>query len=149
MTSATKTPPAGARHFTLEEANRTLPFVRQIVGDIVEEYRRWRDAISRYEVITAGQRADDAETEEQKRLRAAVDESAQRINGFIEELALVGCVFKGFEEGLVDFHSKLEGRDVYLCWKLGEERVSFWHELDTGYRGRRAIPPGLMEPAAG
>lgn len=146
MTSATKTPPAGARFFTLEEANRTLPFVRKIVGDIVEEYRQWRESIARYELITAGRRAEDPETDEQERLRLAVDESAQRINGFMEELSLVGCVFKGFEEGLVDFPCKLEGRDVYLCWKLGEESVGYWHEVDAGFRGRHALTPERVRP---
>lgn len=139
MASATKVPPAGVKYFTIDEANRTLPFVRKIVSDIVEEYRRWREHIHRYELITAGRRAEDPETEEQERLRLAVDASAQRINQFMEELSLVGCVFKGFEEGLVDFHSKLEGRDVYLCWKLGEESIGYWHEADAGYRGRRAL----------
>jgi hypothetical protein len=139
MTSATKNPPAGVRYFTVDQANRSLPFVRKIVNDIVEEYRLWREHIHRYELATAGRRAEDPETEEQEDLRMAVDDSAQRINGFIEELSLVGCVFKGFEEGLVDFHSKLEGRDVYLCWRLGEESVEYWHEVDAGYRGRRKL----------
>ncbi|HWP37623.1 MAG TPA: DUF2203 domain-containing protein [Gemmatimonadales bacterium] len=146
MTSATKGAPAGAKYFTLEEANRTLPFVRKIVGDIVEEYRRWREHIARYELAAAGRRAEDPETAEQQRLRAAVEESANRINGFMEELSPVGCLFKGFEEGLVDFPSKLEGRDVYLCWRLGEEKVSYWHELDSGFRGRRPLIPEPANP---
>ena len=141
MSSATKTPRATVKYFTVTEANRTLPLVRKIVGDIVEEYQRWRDTIHQYELITAGRRAEDPETEEQERLRLAVDDSAHRINEFIDELALVGCVFKGFEEGLVDFHSRLEGRDVYLCWKLGEDSVAYWHEVEGGFRGRRPLEP--------
>ena len=149
MTSATKVPPADVRYFTIDEANRTLPFVRKIVNDIVEEYRRWREHIHRYELITAGRRAEDPETQEQEQFRLAVDESARRINGFMEELSMVGCVFKGFEEGLVDFHSKLDGRDIYLCWRLGEEGIGYWHEIDAGYRGRRAFTtiPAKLEGA--
>ncbi|HXV86120.1 MAG TPA: DUF2203 domain-containing protein [Gemmatimonadales bacterium] len=149
MTAPTSVRAAGVRYFTLEEANRTLPFVRKIVSDIVEEYRRWREHIHRYELITAGRRAEDPETDEQRSLRLAVDASAERINGFMEELGLVGCVFKGFEEGLVDFHSTLDGRDVYLCWRLGEDRVAYWHDVDTGYRGRRPFPtPAGQETGA-
>ena len=136
------------KYFTVEEANRTLPLVRRIVGDIVDEYRRWRQNVYRYELITASREPGEPETEEQIGLRALVDQSAQRINSYMEELALVGCVFKGFEEGLVDFHSKLKGRDVFLCWKLGEAEVSHWHELDAGYAGRRRLVPELLEERA-
>ena len=134
------------KYFSLDDANRTLPFVSRIVQDIVEEYRHWRENIYRYELITAGRRADDPETAEQVRLREAVDDAAHRINSFIEELSLVGCVFKGFEEGLVDFRSKMQDRDVFLCWKLGEPEIQHWHEVDAGFAGRRALSP---QPASG
>jgi hypothetical protein len=138
----------GRKYFTVEEANRTLPLVRRVVGDIVDEYRRWRENVYRYELIAASRGPGEAETEEQVALRGLVDQSAQRINAYMEELALVGCVFKGFEEGLVDFYSKLGGRDVFLCWKLGEPEVSHWHELDAGYAGRRPLSPELTQGRA-
>lgn len=133
-----------AKYFTVRQANETLPYVRRVVGDIVKEYERWRDCIYRYEVIAANRRAEDGETDEQERLRREVDAVARRINSYIEELAAVGCVFKGFEGGLVDFYSKLNGRDVFLCWKLGEVEVRHWHELDTGVAGRKALVPALF-----
>lgn len=127
------------KYFTVEEANATLPYVRRIVEDIVADYQRWRDCIYRYEVLAAGSRSDDGETDEQVTLRDEVDEVAQRINGFISELSAVGCVFKGFEGGLVDFHSQLDGRDVFLCWKLGEPEVAHWHAVDAGFAGRKPL----------
>lgn len=133
------------KYFTLDEANRTLPFVRRIVGDIVEEYRRWREHVHRYELIAAQRRAGDPESPGEEELRLRVDDSAHKINGYMEELALVGCVFKGFEEGLVDFHSKFQGRDIFLCWKLGEDEIGHWHEIDAGYAGRRRLVPELIE----
>lgn len=132
------------RYFSLEEANRTLPYVRKIVEDIVKEYDRWRDCIYRYEVLAANSRADEGETDEQVALRENVDRIAQRINNFIEELSAVGCVFKGFEGGLVDFYSKLDDRDIFLCWKLGEEEIQYWHEIDTGFAGRQELTPELV-----
>jgi hypothetical protein len=132
------------KHFTVDEANATLPYVRRIVQDIVAEYEQWRDAIYRYEVVAAGNTAETGETAEQVVLREEVDAIAQRINEYINELAGVGCVFKGFEGGLVDFHSQLAGRDVYLCWKLGEPRVEHWHELEAGFSARQPIPAELM-----
>ena len=132
------------KHFTVDEANATLPYVRRIVEDIVAEYERWRDAIYRYEVVAAGNTADSGETDEQVALREAVDSIAQRINEFINELASVGCVFKGFEGGLVDFHSQLRGRDVYLCWKIGEPEVAHWHEIEAGFSARQPITADLL-----
>lgn len=132
------------KYFTLEEANRALPYVRHVVEDIVKEYDRWRDCIYRYELLAANLRADEGETYEQVAVREDVDRIAQRINTFIEELGAVGCVFKGFEGGLVDFHSKLDGRDIFLCWKLGEPDIQYWHEVDTGFAGRKELTPELV-----
>ncbi|MFQ6045862.1 MAG: DUF2203 domain-containing protein [Gemmatimonadales bacterium] len=132
------------KYFTLEEANSTLPYVSRIVQDIVTEYERWRDCIYRYEVIAANSNGASGETDEQAELRREVDQVARRINGFIEELGAVGCIFKGFEGGLVDFYSKLEDRDIFLCWKLGESEIQYWHEVDAGFAGRKALVPELV-----
>jgi len=132
------------KYFTVDQANRTLPLVRRIVSDIVEEYGRWKEHVFRYELVAAGSSAAKGESPEQVALREKVDDSAQRINRFVEELVGIGCVFKGFEEGLVDFRSQLEGRDVLLCWKLGEESVEYWHEADAGYAGRQPLPQGSV-----
>jgi len=131
------------KYFSLAEANRTLPLVRRIVSDIVEEYRRWKEHVFRYELVAAGSSATQGESAEQLALRSEVDRSAQRINNFVEELARVGCVFKGFDEGLVDFYSKRDDRDVFLCWKLGEQSIEYWHEVDTGFSGRQPLGPGV------
>ena len=113
------------KYFTVDEANA--------------DFQGWRDGIYRYEVLAAASRSEDGETDEQVALRDEVDEVAQRINGFISELSAVGCVFKGFEGGLVDFHSQLDGRNVFLCWKLGEPEVAHWHEVDAGFAGRKPL----------
>lgn len=134
------------RLFTIDEANRTLPFVSRIVQDIVDEYRHWRENLARYELIAAGRKSGDPENEEQARLRKIVDESAAKINTFIEELSPVGCVFKGFEDGLVDFRSTLNGREVFLCWKLGESAVDHYHEPDAGFNNRKPLEPAPVGP---
>ncbi len=127
------------KYFTVAEANRTLPLVRRIVSDILEEYRAWKEHVFRYELVAAGSSADQGETEEQILLRKRVDASAQQINDYVEELARIGCLFKGFEQGLVDFFSYRDGRDVLLCWQHGEESVEYWHEVDVGFAGRQSI----------
>lgn len=126
-----------AKYFTLEEANRTLPFVRRVVDDIVREYAEWKRAVRRFELL-AGTTAQ-GETDEQRAARQRVEELAERIEGYTDELTRVGCVFKGFDEGLVDFYAQRDGRDVFLCWKLGEPSVQHWHELDAGFAGRQPL----------
>ena len=60
------------------------------------------------------------------------------------ELEQIGCEFKGFDAGLVDFHGRLEEREILWCWKFGEERITHWHELDAGFAGRQPLPEVLM-----
>ena len=135
------------KYFTVEDANRTLPYVSRVVEDIVAEYQQWRDRISQYEVLAAGATAGSGETPEQIVLREEVDAIARRINSLIEELTEVGCVFKGFEGGLVDFYTRFDDRDVLLCWKLGEAEIGHWHEIDSGFAGRQVLTPELVDGA--
>ena len=128
------------RFFTLAEANRTLPLVRRVVQDIIALYPQWKDLVSKYELVAAQSRPDWGESQEQLRVKAQIDDAARKINGYLKELEQIGCEFKGFDEGLVDFHGKLEDREILWCWKLGEERIAHWHDLDTGFAGRQPIP---------
>jgi hypothetical protein len=130
--------------FTLEEAERTLPLVRRIVQDLTVEYTAWRAAVARFELLTGGARADWGETRELVAARDQVTHHADRINRFLQELDRVGCVFKGFEAGLVDFYSLRDDRPVFLCWRMGEERIGYWHEIDSGFAGRQPIDGAII-----
>jgi hypothetical protein len=130
--------------FTLEEAERTLPLVRRVVQDLTAEYPVWRAAVARFELLTGGARADWGETGELLAAREDVSLHADRINRYLQELEGVGCVFKGFDAGLVDFYSLREDRPIFLCWKLGEERITYWHEIDAGFSGRQPIDGAIL-----
>ena len=130
--------------FTLQEAERTLPLVRRIVSDLTVEYPAWRAAVGRFELLTGGARADWGETQELVAARDEVTRHADRINRYLQELEGIGCVFKGFEGGLVDFYSLREDRPIFLCWRLGEDRISHWHEIDTGFGGRQPIDGAIL-----
>jgi hypothetical protein len=132
------------RLFTLEEAERALPLVRRIVEDLLAEYPRWRAAVGRFELLSAGARADWGGTADLAAAQAEVGAHAVRIAEFLRELEAIGCVFKGFEAGLVDFHSLREDRPVYLCWKLGEAHITHWHEIQAGYEGRQPIDGAIL-----
>lgn len=129
-----------ARYFTLGEANRTLPLVKRIVADITALYPRWRELVERYELAAARARPDWGESSEQVQLRGEIEDVARQINDYLEELEYVGCVFKGFDLGLVDFHGRLDGREILWCWKQGEDEIGYWHDLESGFAGRQPIP---------
>jgi hypothetical protein len=119
------------RRFSLEQANRALPLVRRIVTDIVRTHATaasYRDSLER----TTGAREI---TSIQKELDRAIDRLAE----LIDELTDVGVELKDYENGLIDFIGRHEGRDVYLCWKLGEERITHWHEMTAGFAGRKPV----------
>lgn len=133
------------RLFTVEEANRALPLIRPIVRDLLGEHVSWRQAVERYEgVVAVDAGADGVESEAAVLARMTVEEHARRIEGYLGELARIGCLFKGFQGGLVDFLSLRDDTPVYLCWRHGEPEVAHWHDVDGGYGGRQPIDSHLF-----
>lgn len=128
------------RFFTLEEASRTLPLVRRIVHDIVSAYPAFREKLQEFDAL-AGDAEVEATRERLQALREGIDRDAETINRYIAELHQIGCIFKGFEEGLVDFYSTIDGKPVFLCWKYDEPEISFWHEIEAGLAGRQPLAP--------
>lgn len=132
------------RFFTVEEANRTLPLVRRIVQDIVDGYPDFQRQKELYHQL--GQAHPGPELQGRlEALRESIDEYTDRLHGFLRELDQVGCTLKDYEEGLVDYHSIYRGRPVLLCWRLGEARVAYWHELESGFTGRQPITAEFAE----
>jgi hypothetical protein len=70
------------------------------------------------------------------------DQAVVRLAEIVDRIQETGCLVKDLDVGLVDFPSLLEGEEVYLCWKLGEERVAFWHGIDEGFAGRKPLEEG-------
>ena len=118
-------------HFTPAEANRTLPLVRRIVVDVLERGRELRALAASRVNQTVGDRLWKLEHE---------------LMDLMAELEQVGCSYKdfGFEQGLVDFPSSIEGTQVLLCWKSDEPAVTHYHGFEDGFAGRRPIPPELL-----
>jgi hypothetical protein len=119
------------RIFTPAEANRTLPLVRSIVTDILEQARLLRDHEEE------GGSPADTET---KRIR-------KDLVGMMRELENLGATFKdwNFEVGLVDFPARIKGRDVLLCWRSDEDAVTWYHDAEEGFAGRQPIPEDLLD----
>ncbi|MEE8171100.1 MAG: DUF2203 domain-containing protein [Phycisphaerae bacterium] len=122
------------RTFSVEDANRAIPLVQRIVEDIVHQYERT------VELQRAAEQQEEAGTREQRSLtRSDYAAAADRLRVLVDELHDVGCELKDPRQGLLDFPAMHEDRPILLCWRLGEEQVSHWHELDAGYSGRQPI----------
>ncbi len=134
------------KYFTVDEANRTLPLVRRIVEDIVASHR---ELLDRMLEIRETRPVHAPGPDRRRQLEIEVADLTKRINGYIAELEKIGAQFKGFEEGLVDFYAEIEDQPVFLCWKLGEEQIEYWHELEAGYAGRRRLPAHLLSVGGG
>lgn len=127
--------------FTIDQANRTLPLVRKIVQDIVDEYARWQKLVKALDVSAAVPSRDAAELE---RLQRDIQSAAAAIDRYVGELTALGVETKGLDVGLVDFPGEIDGRPVYLCWRLGEPAVAHWHERDAGFAGRQPLAPNAV-----
>ena len=100
--------------FTRLEAERQLAKVRPLLEDLQRRVAAYR--------------------------RRPTDPVAREIEALLREIAELGAEVKDPEQGLIDFRTQRRGREVYLCWKLGEgDRISFWHDLEAGFPGRKII----------
>ena len=119
------------RRFTVAQANSTLPLVKRIVGDVVRTHGLILRLQAELEKLSAGK--------EQAATQGRLDEAVNHLEDYVDELTDVGCELKDYQVGLIDFVGRHQQRDVYLCWKLGEERIGYWHEIEAGYAGRQPI----------
>ena len=119
------------RRFSLAQANKSLALVSRIVGDVVRTHQSLTDL---HEKLEATKSARD-----QQSLQERLESENQHLQEYVDELADVGCELKDYQTGLVDFIGRHQGRDVYLCWKLGEPKIEYWHELHTGFAGRQNV----------
>ena len=128
------------RYFSVEEANKTLPLVRAIVTDIVKQLRLVNELKTRLAAVLSDRKrpASDPYSEELAQSQAEMEAEEEKLAAYIDELTKLGVEFKG-PDGLCDFYSLMDGREVYLCWRLGEPEVMHWHELNAGVAGRKPL----------
>ena len=143
--------PAYRRLFTVEQANAALPLVRAIVKDLAELSREVVERRERISFLSAGREkhAGDPYQDDLAQIEEDLEKDLQRLQGFVEELRDLGVEPKSGTEGLVDFPSMMDGRVVYLCWRLGEPEVLHWHDVDAGFRGRQPLAAGTATQADG
>ncbi|MDX6771139.1 MAG: DUF2203 domain-containing protein [Elusimicrobiota bacterium] len=125
------------KRFTLREAEALIPELERVFESIAEvaaqaelKARRLRE---RQDAGAPDPVADAIERAQLQFLAQGLDE---RLRGIVE----LGALPKGVEPALVDFPAVIDGREAYLCWKLGETRIGYWHGTDEGFASRKPLP---------
>ena len=143
------------RYFDRQEAEELLPMISSALTE-AREHKQKMDSLDRELaqaaakiMILGGWIPPHRELLQKRALREQAKENVSQAISHIQDS---GCVVKDLDEGLVDFPSLRGGREVFLCWKLGEERIGYWHGLDEGFAGRKPLDDAdlddLSEPGS-
>ena len=128
------------QYFTLNEANALLSRLSDLLLQMQEskaKHDQLREKATEYvHRMSSNGHVIEMELNE---TRQELAKATAELNSLIERGRELGCEVKDIDQGLVDFRTERDGREVYLCWKLGEPDVRWWHELDTGFAGRRPL----------
>ena len=122
------------KYFTVEEANALIPELNDWVPRLQELFALMNKGFPDIQKARAKAEYSGGSVHGTNYLKVAL-----KANQITKELEQKGCVLKGIEMGLVDFPSIRDGKEVYLCWKIPEQEIRFWHDLDTGFAGRQPI----------
>ena len=127
--------------FTVEEANRLLPKLTELITEVQtkqQEILAKEVEIDALEVLYPPSEEGKPSAEVARQIEI-YNEWVNQFYSLSDEIHERGCFLKDIEMGLVDFYMLYEGRVVYLCWRLGEPEVGFWHEVGRGYAYRQPI----------
>ena len=137
-----------AKRFTLGEAQELLPQIGSWIREAVKLKSEYAEAEGAFQgllqriMVSGGMVVDRDSAGEQKSRR---DRAGERLKAVIENIHETGCVVKDLDLGLVDFPTLFRGEEVYLCWKMDEPDIRFWHGTQEGYAGRKPIDPEFLE----
>jgi hypothetical protein len=129
------------KYFTLDEATALLPTIQPILERIImlraRLERTERDMVSQHWKARTNGHADHQSSFGEG--QSARSELMAEINAELVKIHELGVELKDPALGLIDFPSLRDGRVVYLCWRLGESAIEYWHETDTGFAGRQPL----------
>ena len=123
-----------ARVFTLSEARGLIPRLRKLLARVVREREALLDL--RLEIDRAREKAElgGGSPSGPAYLKHMIAFSEA-----VQEIEFLGVHVKDFRSGLVDFPYERDGRIIYLCWRLDEDEIGWWHETDSGFAGRQPL----------
>jgi hypothetical protein len=121
------------RHFSREEANSLLPRLTALLSQLQEAKDELTDSEAHEALSEAAPTNGGGEQGRQ------VGVAFLEVRRILETVERAGIVLRDIDRGLVDFPALIDGREVYLCWELGEDEVGYWHDLEGGYGGREPL----------
>ena len=129
------------RYFTLEEANRAVDELRPVVEQLVETRGRFLTAQAQRADLTerAGSNGGDLTPTDFAEVEELLEQEATTLAVCIERIQAAGAQVKDLDEGLLDFPSLMDGEEILLCWRLGEDEIGYWHGPDEGFAGRKPV----------
>jgi hypothetical protein len=137
------------RLFTLTEAERARrelePFLIEAIGarKKLNELEVELGAVSTRILLMGGMIVPYAKLAEKRMQHQAL---AEVMKSNLEKILSTGCVIKDLDVGLLDFPAIIDNEEVYLCWKLGEDRIRFYHRQNEGFSGRKPLDPRDLGP---
>jgi hypothetical protein len=131
---------AMAEYFTRAEAEALLPHLDPILREQRELRGRLQGVQQQVDALQIKMRGNGhAHQGELEQLRTAAATLAAEINECVRRITAYGVLVKDLEMGLVDFPARRQGREIYLCWRLGEPHVAWWHPIEDGFAGRQPL----------
>jgi hypothetical protein len=129
-----------ARYFTRQEAEALLPAISVVLRTIQTSRQQLRTLHQELDLLYVQEMGNGHKLHEKiKKLRGNLEMLTQVLREAGEELDTFGCELKDPDSGLIDFLSLRDGQEIYLCWLLGEDRITYWHDLHTGFAGRQPL----------
>jgi hypothetical protein len=128
-----------AHFFTVSEANALLPQLSVWMTEMHQLHQQMADIIHSKSELARGNGRVIADIQQLRLDMETISASADRIRGLLDRINITGAIVKDLEQGLIDFPSQREGQVIFLCWMLGEDKVGFWHDLNTGAAGRKPL----------
>ena len=134
--------------FNLEQAEKLLPTLEFLLGQAIEAKKKTDELDRVFEqvrnriLIYGGIVPPYGELSQKK---VEHDNAASSFKDTVAHIEAQGCVIKDLDVGLIDFPAVIDEQQVYLCWKLGEERIRYWHRMDEGFAGRKPLEFGSGE----
>ena len=129
------------RQFTLDEANALVPWLEETFQRLANMRQEQTDGQSRLDELLEhrGSNGSSSSNEAMQQAQGNVDRLARLMEEGFQDILAEGIIVRDVATGLVDFPSQREGREVFLCWIRGEERIDFWHETNRGFAHRQPL----------
>jgi hypothetical protein len=137
-----------SKRFTIREAEQLLPQIRDWMREAVslksryDEAERAVHALAERIMVMGGIIVDSKRAVEDKARR---ENTGLHLKSVLDSIQESGCLVKDLGKGLVDFPTLLRGQEVYLCWRLGEPSIQFWHGVEEGFGGRKPIDQDFVD----